>query len=130
MELHCLRNPVVAQPMGTMLRRTVLPARAMRAMPVQRPLAVPSVTRAFNGQALRSLRGGVVPPMRRSTRRLLPVSMAHSAVPPERGLYNPTNDRDACGVGFVGEFLRSPCRPDPHAEHPASPPSKDIRRKE
>ncbi len=32
------------------------------------------------------------------------VASAHSAVPPAQGLFDPANDRDACGVGFVGEL--------------------------
>lgn len=34
----------------------------------------------------------------------------HSAVPPARGLYDPANDKDACGVGFVGELSKQPSR--------------------
>ena len=36
--------------------------------------------------------------------------MAHSAVPPARGLYDPAEDRDACGVGFVGELSHQATR--------------------
>ena len=36
--------------------------------------------------------------------------MAHSAVPPARGLYDPADDKDACGVGFVGELNRQDTR--------------------
>ena len=38
------------------------------------------------------------------------VCMAHSAVPPARGLYDPAEDKDACGVGFVGELDHQPTR--------------------
>ncbi len=32
----------------------------------------------------------------------------HSAVPEAQGLFNPENDKDACGVGFVaGELVRA-----------------------
>nr|QKY14997.1 glutamate synthase 1 [NADH] chloroplastic isoform X1 (GOSHI) [Polytomella parva] len=31
---------------------------------------------------------------------------AHCAIPPAAGLFNPENDKDACGVGFVGELSR------------------------
>lgn len=35
---------------------------------------------------------------------------AHSAIPEAAGLFNPENDRDACGVGFVGELSKQPSR--------------------
>jgi hypothetical protein len=35
---------------------------------------------------------------------------AHSAIPPAQGLFNPENDRDACGVGFVGELSKRASR--------------------
>ncbi|GFR49656.1 hypothetical protein Agub_g11798 [Astrephomene gubernaculifera] len=35
---------------------------------------------------------------------------AHSAVPEPAGLFNPENDRDACGVGFVGELSKQASR--------------------
>lgn len=81
----------------------------MRAMPVQRSLAPPAFRHAFNGQALQ-LRGTIVPPVGRSARHQLTVRMAHSAVPSERGLYDPNMDRDACGVGFVGSLDAIPTR--------------------
>jgi hypothetical protein len=31
---------------------------------------------------------------------------AHSAIPEAAGLFNPENDRDACGVGFVAQLSR------------------------
>jgi len=34
----------------------------------------------------------------------------HDATPPARGLYDPEQDKDACGVGFVGELSRVPTR--------------------
>lgn len=34
----------------------------------------------------------------------------HSAVPEPRGLFNPANDKDACGVGFVAELSKKPSR--------------------
>jgi len=34
----------------------------------------------------------------------------HDATPPARGLYDPADDKDACGVGFVGELSRVPTR--------------------
>ncbi len=33
----------------------------------------------------------------------LQVYSLHSAIPEARGLYDPVNDKDACGVGFIGE---------------------------
>ena len=33
----------------------------------------------------------------------LQVYSLHSAIPEARGLYDPANDKDACGVGFIGE---------------------------
>eukprot|EP01025_Chloroclados_australasicus_P031120 TRINITY_DN3140_c1_g1_i4.p1 TRINITY_DN3140_c1_g1~~TRINITY_DN3140_c1_g1_i4.p1 ORF type:complete len:2248 (+),score=229.22 TRINITY_DN3140_c1_g1_i4:145-6744(+) len=38
------------------------------------------------------------------------VGMAHSQVPSAKGLFDPTNDKDACGVGFVGELSKVPSR--------------------
>lgn len=38
------------------------------------------------------------------------VCMAHSAIPEAAGLFNPENDKDACGVGFVGELSKQPSR--------------------
>lgn len=35
---------------------------------------------------------------------------AHSAIPPAAGLFNPENDKDSCGVGFVGELSKQPSR--------------------
>ena len=32
----------------------------------------------------------------------LQVYSLHSAIPEARGLYDPANDKDACGVGFIG----------------------------
>ena len=37
----------------------------------------------------------------------LQVLSLHSAVPEARGLYDPANDKDACGVGFIGARMLS-----------------------
>lgn len=34
----------------------------------------------------------------------------HSEIPPSRGLFNPENDKDSCGVGFIGELTKRPSR--------------------
>ncbi|KFM26658.1 Glutamate synthase [NADH], amyloplastic [Auxenochlorella protothecoides] len=34
----------------------------------------------------------------------------HSAIPEAQGLFDPANDRDACGVGFVAELSKKPSR--------------------
>lgn len=34
----------------------------------------------------------------------------HSAVPEAQGLFDPNNDKDACGVGFVAELSKQPSR--------------------
>jgi len=34
----------------------------------------------------------------------------HSDIPEAAGLFNPENDKDACGVGFVGELSKEPTR--------------------
>jgi glutamate synthase (NADH) len=34
----------------------------------------------------------------------------HSAIPPAKGLFNPENDKDSCGVGFVAELSKQPNR--------------------
>lgn len=44
----------------------------------------------------------------RSSRNV--ATAAHSAIPQAAGLFNPENDRDACGVGFVGELNKVPTR--------------------
>jgi hypothetical protein len=31
---------------------------------------------------------------------------AHSAIPPAKGLFDPSNDKDACGVGFVAQLSK------------------------
>lgn len=31
---------------------------------------------------------------------------AHSAIPPAKGLFDPANDKDACGVGFVAQLSK------------------------
>lgn len=33
----------------------------------------------------------------------LQVHSLHSAIPEAKGLFDPANDKDACGVGFIGE---------------------------
>lgn len=35
---------------------------------------------------------------------------AHSDIPQGQGLFDPGNDRDACGVGFIGELSKRPTR--------------------
>lgn len=35
---------------------------------------------------------------------------AHAKVPPAQGLFNPADEKDACGVGFVGELTKEPTR--------------------
>lgn len=40
----------------------------------------------------------------------LGITRAHADVPAAQGLFNPANDRDACGVGFVGELSKKPTR--------------------
>lgn len=37
-------------------------------------------------------------------------TLAHSAIPQPQGLFNPDNDKDACGVGFVGELSKRASR--------------------
>lgn len=53
-------------------------------------------------------------PAPRWVRKLKPglnvVVRAHSAIPPAQGLFDPSNDKDACGVGFVGELSKQPSR--------------------
>jgi hypothetical protein len=38
------------------------------------------------------------------------VCNAHAAIPAASGLFDPANDKDACGVGFVGELNKQPSR--------------------
>lgn len=35
---------------------------------------------------------------------------AHSAIPPARGLFDPSLDKDACGVGFVAQLSKGASR--------------------
>ena len=39
----------------------------------------------------------------------LQVTSLHSAIPEARGLYDPANDKDACGVGFIGRHTPQIC---------------------
>lgn len=43
-------------------------------------------------------------------RAIVPVQASHSAIPPAQGLFNPGNDKDACGVGFIAELSKNPTR--------------------
>ncbi len=50
-------------------------------------------------------------PLQAGRGNALVVCMAHSLVPTAPlGLYNPEDDRDACGVGFVAELNKVPTR--------------------
>lgn len=42
--------------------------------------------------------------------RLSTVTNAHSAIPAAQGLFDPANDKDACGVGFVAELSKEDSR--------------------
>ncbi|CAG9462979.1 unnamed protein product [Pedinophyceae sp. YPF-701] len=42
--------------------------------------------------------------------RQAPVAEAHNGTPDAAGLFNPENDRDACGVGFIAHMDRKPHR--------------------
>lgn len=42
--------------------------------------------------------------------RLDVICGAHSQIPEARGLFDPANDKDSCGVGFVGELSKAPSR--------------------
>ena len=42
--------------------------------------------------------------------RLSTVTNAHTAIPPAQGLFDPANDKDACGVGFVAELSKEDSR--------------------
>ncbi|KAL4855140.1 Glutamate synthase [NADH] [Chlorella vulgaris] len=59
------------------------------------------------GHAAPSLRCG---PLRVGRGSKLQVVSKHSAVPPAQGLFNPENDKDSCGVGFVAELSKEPQR--------------------
>lgn len=119
MEVHCLRHSIVVplnKCRGRPLQRRVgvnNEARLMQAVTMQRYSVLPTGSmHFFRGTSLQLTRGPIVRP---TGRRMLPsrlrvFNMAHSAVPPERGLYNPAMDRDACGVGFVGELSGIPAR--------------------
>lgn len=118
MEVHCLRHSIVVplKCRGRPLQRQVgvnNEARLMQAVTMQRYSVLPTGSMHFlRGTSLQLTRGPIVRP---TGRRMLPsrlrvFNMAHSAVPPERGLYNPAMDRDACGVGFVGELSGIPAR--------------------
>ncbi|KAI7845826.1 hypothetical protein COHA_000736 [Chlorella ohadii] len=49
-------------------------------------------------------------PLRAGRGSKLQVVSKHSAVPEAQGLFNPENDKDACGVGFVAELSKEPKR--------------------
>lgn len=63
------------------------------------PMAVPRP--ALSLLAARRRRGALAASTRAS---------GHSAVPPAQGLFDPSMDRDSCGVGFVAELSRKPAR--------------------
>lgn len=122
MELHCLgslRHSIVVprwKCRGGPLQRKVgvnNEAQLMRAITMQRYSVQPTGSSHFlRGKSLQLMRGPIVRP---TGRRILPSrlrvdNMAHSAIPPERGLYNPAMETDACGVGFVGELSGIPAR--------------------
>jgi len=46
----------------------------------------------------------------RGRRQSVRAKAGHSAVPPAAGLFDPSMDRDSCGVGFVAELSRQPAR--------------------
>ena len=80
------------------VRRGVHGEQRMRVSPYRRPVvAVHIGRRAFSSV--------------QSTNALRNVEChAHSDVPPAKGLFDPKNDRDACGVGFIGELSKRPTR--------------------
>jgi hypothetical protein len=41
---------------------------------------------------------------------------AHSAIPPAKGLFDPANDKDACGVGFVAQLSKVRSSPQQSSE--------------
>ncbi|KAL4421584.1 hypothetical protein ABPG75_010875, partial [Micractinium tetrahymenae] len=49
-------------------------------------------------------------PLRAGRGSKLQIVSKHSAVPEAQGLFNPENDKDACGVGFVAELSKEPKR--------------------
>ncbi|KAL4542648.1 hypothetical protein Ndes2526B_g09651 [Nannochloris sp. 'desiccata'] len=43
-------------------------------------------------------------------RGALQVFSKHSDIPEAKGLFNPENDKDACGVGFIADLSKEPSR--------------------
>ena len=107
MELGSLRNahPVAHHAFSAVPEVRRVSSRPMHAVPraMQLSSAVPTRRASLLGQRLPA---GPSPASRgRTAYRVLTVSL-HSAVPPAQGLFQPANDVDSCGVGFVGELSR------------------------
>ncbi len=79
-----------------------------------RPSAArPGQRERSRGYVLRSRDGPLQPrwmPIGPGLGSRLVLCKAHSAIPPSQGLFDPQNDKDACGVGFVGELSKQPSR--------------------
>ena len=108
MELGSLRKGHAFGALPEVRRR--VPGRPMRAVPraMQLSLTAPTRRGSLLGQRFPAVPS--VPALRgRTSYRVLTVSL-HSAVPPAQGLFQPANDVDSCGVGFVGELSREGSR--------------------
>ena len=71
----------------------------------------PATHRSFIVVPVAGIRPALGRPVGRWTQPLQPlVCGAHAKVPPAQGLFNPADERDACGVGFVGELTKEPTR--------------------
>lgn len=78
-----------------------------------RPSSAARPSTASRGCVLRSREGPLQPrwmPIGPGLGSRLVLCKAHSAIPPSQGLFDPRNDKDACGVGFVGELSKQPSR--------------------
>lgn len=67
-------------------------------------------TSALRPAPLKPSRFGLQPVGPGLGNRLQVVCQAHAAIPQKQGLYDPINEKDACGVGFVGELNKQPSR--------------------
>jgi len=109
MELGSLRTcskPLAHHASAVAVRRRVPAGRATRAVPRALQLSFLSPTQrgsGFLGQRLPTVLTSA-PRGRGTAYRVLTVSL-HSAVPPSSGLFSAEDgNKDACGVGFVGEL--------------------------
>lgn len=82
------------------LRVTLARSRVVCRRRHRRPLLLSTPTSSLHGLSLTK-----PDPIQQPSRLY-----AHSDIPEAKGLFDPANDKDACGVGFLGELSKRPTR--------------------